>query len=119
MFALWTAVTFWRPFVAGVLEGAADDPLRARNADRLDREAGFLAAGADLPPGDDLVDVVQQVGGLRLALLELDAGVQVLGVLADDDQVQRDVGEVGADAGVVLAGPDAGKQPQFVPQAAR
>ena len=116
MFALWTAVTLWRPLVRAYCERAADDLLRARNGDRLDREAGFLAAGADLPSRRDLVDVLQQADGLRLAPLELDARVQVLGVLADDDQVQGDVGVVGADAGVVFAGPDAGKEPQFVPQ---
>ena len=39
MLALWTAVTFLRPIVAGVLEREAHDPLAAGNADRLDRHA--------------------------------------------------------------------------------
>ena len=30
MFALWTAVTFLRPLLAGVLEGVLDDPLACR-----------------------------------------------------------------------------------------
>ena len=72
----------------GVLEGVAHDPLGARDADRLDRDAGLLAAGFDLPVRRDLVDIVDQFGRDRLAGLELDAGVQVFGVLADDHQIQ-------------------------------
>ena len=54
--------------------------------------------------------------GLGLARLELDAGVKVFRVLADDDQVDRHVAEKGADAGIMLAGADAGEQPQLLPQ---
>ena len=63
MFALWTAVTLRRPLLDRVLEGVARDPLRRR-------------------AGDDL-DALGRVGPDAV----LDAGVQVLGVLADDDQV--------------------------------
>ena len=56
---------------------------------------------------------------LRLAALELDAGVQVFGVLADDHQVDRHVLEEGADARVLLARPDAGEQAQLLAQDGR
>ena len=53
MLALWTAVTFWRPFSAGVLEGVAHDALGALHRDRLDRDPGvrrivFSALGSSL-----------------------------------------------------------------------
>ena len=63
MFALWTAVTFLPAVRDGVLEGEAGDPLRR---------------GA----GDDL----DALGGVRADHV-LDARVQVLGVLADDHEV--------------------------------
>ena len=116
MLALWTAVTFLRPLCAGVLEGVADDPLAAGDADRLDRDAGLVAAGADLPLRRNLVEIVDQLAGRGLARLELDAGVKVLGVLADDHQVDRHVLEEGPHAGVILARPDAGVQAQLLPQ---
>ena len=47
------------------------------------------------------LDPADQLLGVRRALLVLDAGVEVLGVLADDDQV--DVVEARAHAGVALA----------------
>ena len=47
------------------------------------------------------LDPLDQLGRLRRALLELDAGVEVLGVLAHDDQV--DVVEAAADARIALA----------------
>jgi len=41
MFALWTAVTFRRPFFFAY-RSIADDALRGRNADRLDRDPRVL-----------------------------------------------------------------------------
>ena len=63
MFALWIAVTFLRPSRARVLEREPRDPRRRLLGDDLQ---------ALDDAGDDLV---------------LEAGVEVLGVLADDDQV--------------------------------
>ncbi len=51
--------------------------------------------------------VGDQLGGLGLALLELAAEVKVLGVLADDHEIDTVAGEEAADARVFLAGPDA------------
>ena len=48
--------------------------------------------------------------------LEFDSGVQVFGVLADEDQVDLRSAEVRPHALVDLAGPQAGEQPQFLPQ---
>ena len=68
---------------ARVVEGELDDPARAGDRDRLDRDAGV---GAELALAV-LLDPVDQVAGVLGALLELDAGVEVLRVLADDDEV--------------------------------
>ena len=72
MLALWTAVTLLPAVGDRVLEGVAGDPLGRRAGDDLDALGGILA------------DHV------------LDAGVEVLGVLADDDQVDVVVAEVEA-----------------------
>ena len=83
---------------AGVVERELDDAPRPRDGDRLDRDAGVIVpqlAAVRLDP-------VDQLTGLGLALLVLDARVEVFRVLADDDQV--DVVEAGADALVSLAG---------------
>ena len=63
MFALWIAVTRFRPSRARVVEGEPGDPRRRLLGDDLQ---------ALDDAGDDLV---------------LEAGVEILGVLADDDQV--------------------------------
>jgi len=94
----------------GVLEGIAHDPLAGGDADRLDRYAGFVAAGADFFVGRDPVDVVDKFPGGRLARLELYARVQILGVLADDNQVDRHAAEEAPHAGVMLARPHTGEQ---------
>src|SRR5439155_5296982 len=78
------------------VEGELDDPARALDRDRLDRDAG---AGADTAPA--LRDPFGQVAGRLRALLELDACVQILGVLPDYDQI--DVVEARAHARVDLA----------------
>ena len=72
MFALWTAVTLCRPLATRVVEGVAGDPLGRR-------------------PGDDL-DALGGVGPDHV----LDPGVQVLGVLADDHEVDVLVARVEA-----------------------
>ena len=92
MFALCTAVILRRPFGARVVEGELDDPARAGDRDRLDRDAGVAMAeraALRLDPGDQLL-------GLGGALLVLDPRVEVLGVLAHDDEI--DVLEPRADA---------------------
>ena len=73
--------------LAGIVEGAAHDPLGAADADRLDADARLVGLGLDLLVGRELVDELDQLAGLRLARLELDAGIQVFGVLADDDDI--------------------------------
>ena len=62
------------------------------------------------------VDVVDQLAGRGLAGLELDAGVQVLGVLAHDHQIDGPLAEESPHAGIILARPDAGEQAQLLPQ---
>ena len=108
MFALWTAVTAL--VLAGILEGVADDPIGAGYADRLDRHAGLRGPDLIVLLRRNLVDVVDQFAGHGLAGLELDARVKVLGVLANDHQVDGPIVEEGPHAGVVLAGPHAGEQ---------
>src|SRR5260370_772207 len=70
--------------LARVVERELHDPLRSTDRDRLD---GKTAVRADLLLGEggDLVDEVIRVGR---ALLELDAGIDVLGVLAHDHEVE-------------------------------
>ena len=85
---------------ACVVERELDDPAGAAHRDRLDRDAGVIVrelAALRLDPVDQLLRV-------RRALLVLDPGVEVLGVLADDDQV--DVLEARPDAGIGLARAD-------------
>ena len=83
---------------ARVVEGELDDLARARLGDRLDRDARVAADARVALAGEP----VEQLVGVLGALLELDARVEVLGVLANDDQV--DVRVAGADARVALAG---------------
>ena len=91
-----------------VVEGEANDPARGLRADRLDRDAG---ARSDLlrleavQRRDDLL-------GRFAARLVLDARVQVLGVLAHDDDVDAVVAR--ADARIRLAGADAGVELELV-----
>ncbi len=80
-----------------VVDRELDDPARAADRDRLDRDPGVgpNATAVGLDPCD-------QVERRGRSLLELDAGVEVLGVLAHDHEV--DVVEARADSGVRLAG---------------
>ena len=67
----------------GVVEGGPHDALRAGDADGLERDGAVRADAAQAPvlsPGD-------QLGGLGAAKLGLDARVEVLGVLAEDHDV--------------------------------
>ena len=72
--------------------------------------------GFDFIAGRFVVDEFDQIGGFRLAAFKFDAGVQVFGVFADDDQIDRHAFEEAADAFVLLAGPDAGVQAEGLPQ---
>src|SRR5262249_53429619 len=84
------------------VERELEDPPRAGHRDRLDRDARVAVpqpAALRLDPADQLL-------GLRAALLVLDAGVEALGVLADDDEI--DVLEARAHAGIALARPHLG-----------
>ena len=67
----------------GVVEGIAHDILGAGYADRLNGNTGV---GTDRASAGLLHHVDEMRSGLR-ALFELNAGIQVLGVLANDDQV--------------------------------
>ena len=49
-----------------------------------------------------------------LTRLEFYAGVEVLGVFADDHDIDAKFTEVAADTRIVLAGTYAGKQPEFL-----
>ncbi len=104
MFALWTLVTFFRPCLRAYSKAYLTIRSAPGDRDRLDRDA---RVGADRLVVE-LLDVGDQLGGLGLALLELAAEVEVLGVLADDHEVDLGLVEVGPDALVVLAGADAG-----------
>ena len=70
---------------ACVLEREPNDPPGAGDRDRLQRDAGVLA---HLEPRE-LPELLAQRGGFGRAAFELDALIQVLGVLPDDDQVRR------------------------------
>ena len=93
-----------------VLEREANDSLRGFRAHRLDREAGLRVQLLRLQPAERR----DQLLGRLAAGLELDAGVEVFGVLADDDDVHRLVTR--AHAGIGLAGPQAGVEVQLVAQ---
>ena len=104
------------PIIAGVLECGANDSLGARDADWLDRYACLGVSRLDGSFRRKPVDAVDQFGSGRLGGLELDARIQVFGVFADDDQVDRSVTEKGPHARVVLARSNARKQAQFLAQ---
>ena len=96
---------------ARVVERELEDPPRARDRDRLDRDAGVVQAqlpALRLDPADQLLGVLR-------ALLVLDPGIEVLRVLAHDHEV--DVLEARADAGIALARPDLGVHVQALAQA--
>ena len=86
---------------AGVVEGELHDAARAGLGDGLDRDPGVVAQPHARGPLDRGGDLERAVG----AALELDPGVEVLGVLAHDHEVDRRVGVAGAHAGIHLARP--------------
>jgi hypothetical protein len=94
---------------AGVVEGELDDPAGALDRDRLDRDARVLA---DVGARRELFDHPRQLQLLGGVLLELDAGVEVLGVLPHDDDV--DVLVARAHALVALAGSQAGVEVELL-----
>ena len=98
------------PVGARVLEGEPDDPLGALGRERLDRDPG---RGEDLLRLAGVEEVDHRLRVIRPGL-ELDAGVQVLRVLADHDEIDGVV--AGAHARVGLARPHAGVEAQLVPQ---
>ncbi len=117
MFALCTQVTLLAPVGPGVVERAADDPLAARDADRLDRDAGFAGRGFDPPVGRDLVDELDQLGGFLG--LPFSNSMPAYRSSVFSRTITRSTGtlaEEAADALVLLARADAGEQPQGLPQ---
>ena len=76
-------MTDLRPLLDRVLDRGADQPLRAGLGDRLDADAGV---GADVP-AELLLQQLDELLRLGRALLDLEAGVDVLGVLAEDHHV--------------------------------
>ncbi len=91
-----------------VLEREADDALGCLRAQGLDRDAGLRVRLLRLQPAQSLDQLLR---GLA-AGLELDAGVEVLRVLADDDDVHGLVAR--SHAGVRLARPQARVEVQLV-----
>ena len=110
MLALWAALDLLAAVLLRVLEGGLDDPLGAEHGDRLDRDAGLVAGRRVELVGEEAAQLLDLVR----ALLELDARVEVLGVLADDHDVR--LGEARAHALVGLAGPDAGVEVELLAQ---
>jgi hypothetical protein len=96
--------------LADVVEGELDHPPRAGDRDRLDRDAGVAVRQL----GAVRLDPVHQLLRVGGAFLELDARVQILGVLANDDDV--DVLEERADARVALARADLRVEVERLPQ---
>src|SRR5262245_57227820 len=100
----------------GVPHGGADEPLRAFLRDRLDadraggRKADLLDAHLALEELDDLA-------GLRRPRLPLDPGVDVVGVLPEDDHVHLlGVLDRGRHALVPADGPEADVEVQLLAQ---
>ena len=85
MLALWTDVTFLRPCFRAYSKAY----LTIRRVPVIEIALIVMPeSGRTVLPFKSL-DVGDQLGGLGLALLELAAEVEALGVLADDHQVDR------------------------------
>ena len=108
MLALWAAVTFLRPFSSAYLNAAST--IRSEP----NTEIGLIEMPDSSRVGESSSSArkVAQLLHLGRALLELDAGVEVLGVLADDHEVG--LGEAGAHALVGLARTDAGVEVELL-----
>ena len=101
MFALCPSVIRRRPFARTYSKREPDDPPRAGHADRLHREPGVFAELAAGQPQE----LVAELRGLGRPALELDPLVQVLGVLADHDEVDVRVPGRHARRAIARAGP--------------
>ena len=88
---------------ARILEGSLNDAARAGDGDRLDGDRGVLPNLAARH-----VDDLLRFRGMNIIF---DARVQVFGVLAHDDEI--DILILGADTGIVFAGPDTGVEVEF------
>ena len=102
MLALWAALTFLRPFSSAYLKAASTIRSEPNTEIGLIEMPDLVAGGGVELVGQEAAQLLD----LLRALLELDARVQVLRVLANDHDVG--LGEAGAHALVGLAGPDAG-----------
>ncbi len=90
MLPLWTRVTLGRSLADGVFDGGGDESLGAFLADGLEAEsAGIGEADLFEPVREVLLHERGEFGGVLGAGLVFDAGVDVLGVLAEDDHVAR------------------------------
>ncbi len=104
-FALWTTVTFFRPLLLRELEGGADDSLRALL--RVDLAGDrVLVAGQVREVREGLRESRQRRRELGRHRVELHARVEVLGVLAEDHEVDPLLVVQGI-ARVALDGPQA------------
>src|SRR6185437_10766786 len=102
------------PLLDRVLDGLPHQALGAGNGNGLDAHAGV---GAHLL-AEFLGQQADELGGFGRALLELDAGVDVFGVFAEDDDVHRlGLFHRRGNAAVVLDRTDAGEQIHLLPQA--
>src|SRR5919109_3274799 len=95
---------------ARVVETELDDPARAGHGQRLDRDSGVTVSERAAV----MLDPLGQLAGLVGALLVLDPGIEVFGVLADNDEI--DVVEARAHAHVALARPHLGVEVECLPQ---
>lgn len=95
---------------AGILKGILHNAAALGDRDRLDRDRGIRGEGLLARALDELRELLD----LGSALIELDAGVEVLGVLAHDNQVN--VAEARAVARLRQAGANAGVQVKMLAQ---
>ena len=93
-----------------VLERELHDARRAHDADVLDRDRGVLADLRVRRLLDDVADLLE----LGRSDVELDPGVEVLDVLADDDEV--DVAHRRLHSGVGLRGTEIGVEVELLAQ---
>ena len=93
---------------AGVLKGPPDDAGGVDFRDWLDADARVWGKRLAV----SVLDELDEVEGVGLAGFVFDAGVDVLRVLSDDDEV--DVIEAGLYAGVALAGPETGVEVELL-----
>ncbi len=100
----------------GIVQRGADQPLAAFGGDRLDADAGGLGE-ADLFHAHLLHQETDDFLGFGGAGIPFDPGVDVLGVLAEDDHVGlfRSLHR-GRHPLEITDGPDTGKEVQFLPQ---